>query len=193
MRDAIDEKTTEVRQHEVASDLLSKYRDQQAKRAWPRLEQVASTLLSAATDGRYADVKLSEDYRPMIVDRGEDHELTRFSGGEQDLANLCLRLAIADWVSEERNVDLGFVVLDEVFGSQDDERRQRLLTELRALPATASAKCSSSPTSPRSPSSATRRSRCRSWNPAAAWRPLADGRATYQAAAHVAESAPEFA
>ncbi len=131
MRDAIDEKTTEVRQHEVASDLLSKYRDQQAKRAWPRLEQVASTLLSAATDGRYADVKLSEDYRPMIVDRGEDHELTRFSGGEQDLANLCLRLAIADWVSKERNVDLGFVVLDEVFGSQDDERRQRLLTELR--------------------------------------------------------------
>jgi exonuclease SbcC len=69
----------------------------------------------------------------MIVDRGEDHELTRFSGGEQDLANLCLRLAIADWVSKERNVDLGFVVLDEVFGSQDDERRQRLLTELRAL------------------------------------------------------------
>jgi exonuclease SbcC len=133
MRDAIDEKTTEVRHHEVAADLLSKYRDRQAKRAWPRLEQVASTLLSAATDGRYADVKLSEDYRPMIVDRGEDHELTRFSGGEQDLANLCLRLAIADWVSKERNVDLGFVVLDEVFGSQDDERRQRLLTELRAL------------------------------------------------------------
>jgi exonuclease SbcC len=78
-------------------------------------------------------VKLSSDYRLMIVDRGEDHELARFSGGEQDLANLCLRLAIADWVSKERSVDLGFVVLDEVFGSQDDERRQRLLSELRAL------------------------------------------------------------
>ena len=63
----------------------------------------------------------------------EEHELTRFSGGEQDLANLCLRLAIADWVSKERNVDLGFVILDEVFGSQDEERRQRLLSELRAL------------------------------------------------------------
>jgi exonuclease SbcC len=133
IQEAIDAKTTEVRQHEVAADLLSKYRDQQAKRAWPRLEQVASTLLSAATDGRYADVKLSHDYRLMIVDRGEDHELARFSGGEQDLANLCLRLSIADWVSKERNVELGFVVLDEVFGSQDDERRQRLLGELRIL------------------------------------------------------------
>lgn len=133
MHEAIAAKTNELRQHEVAAELLSKYRNQQAQRAWPRLEQVASTLLSAATDGRYADVKLSDDYRLMIVDRGEDHELSRFSGGEQDLANLCLRLAIADWVSKERNVDLGFVVLDEVFGSQDDERRQRLLAELRSL------------------------------------------------------------
>ena len=109
------------------------YRDDQARRAWPRLEQVASALLNAATDGRYVDVRLSEDYRLTIVDRGEEHELARFSGGEQDLANLCLRLAIADWVSKERNVDLGLVVLDEVFGSQDEERRQRLLSELRAL------------------------------------------------------------
>jgi exonuclease SbcC len=133
MQETVAAKTTEVRQHEVAADLLSRYRDHQAKRAWPRLEQVASTLLGATTDGRYADVKLSNDYRLMIVDRGEDHQLARFSGGEQDLANLCLRLAIADWVSKERNVDLGFVILDEVFGSQDDERRQRLLGELRAL------------------------------------------------------------
>ena len=36
-------------------------------------------------------------------------------------------------MSKERNVDLGFVILDEVFGSQDEERRQRLLSELRAL------------------------------------------------------------
>ncbi len=130
---AIAAKATDLRQHEVAADLLSKFRDQQSRRAWPRLEQVASALLNAATDGRYADVKLASDYRLIIVDRGEEHELTRFSGGEQDLANLCLRLAIADWVSKERNVDLGFVILDEVFGSQDEERRQRLLSELRAL------------------------------------------------------------
>jgi DNA repair protein SbcC/Rad50 len=133
LQDSITAKTTEVRQQEVAAELLSSYRDRQARRAWPRLEQLASALLSATTDGRYADVKLSTDYRLLIVDRGEDHELARFSGGEQDLANLCLRLAIADWVSKERNVDLGFVILDEVFGSQDDERRQRLVGELRTL------------------------------------------------------------
>src|SRR5262249_36921940 len=85
------------RTHKVAADLLSRFRDQQARRAWPRLESGASALLAAATDGRYADVELSDDYRLMIVDRGEKHELARFSGGEQDLANLCLRLSIADW------------------------------------------------------------------------------------------------
>lgn len=130
---AIAEKLTDMRQYEAAAMLLSKFRDEQAQRAWPQLEQVASTLLNAATDGRYADIKLSQDYQLAIVDRGEEHNLGRFSGGEQDLANLCLRLAIADWVSKERNVDIGFVILDEVFGSQDEERRQRLLGELRAL------------------------------------------------------------
>lgn len=130
---AIADRLTDMRQYEVAAMLLSKYRDEQAQRAWPRLEEGASTLLNAATDGRYADIKLSQDYRLAIVDRGEEHDLARFSGGEQDLANLCLRLAIADWVSKERNVDLGFVILDEVFGSQDEERRQRLLGELHVL------------------------------------------------------------
>lgn len=131
--DEIALRQAEQRRHEVAAGLLSAYRDHQAQRAAPSLEQGAAELLSATTDGRYGDVRLSDDYRLLILDRGQEHELARYSGGEQDLANLCLRLAIADWVARERGVELGFIVLDEVFGSQDEERRQRLLGELRAL------------------------------------------------------------
>ena len=95
-------KDNEVRQHEVAAELLSKYRDQrqsapgrgsnrsQARSSAQRPTAATPTSNSPTTTGS------------MIVDRGEDHELARFSGGEQDLANLCLRLAIADWVSKER-------------------------------------------------------------------------------------------
>lgn len=119
--------------HDTAAKLLSGFRDLQVQVASPRLEVAASALLSSATDGRYSDVRLSDDYRLLVLDRGEEHELARYSGGEQDLANLCLRLAIADWVARERGAELGFVVLDEVFGSLDDERRQRLLGELRGL------------------------------------------------------------
>ncbi len=125
---------TELRAHAVAHDLLVSYRDAQTKRAWPALEQTAGALLAQATDGRYADVRFSgEDFRLVIVDRGEEHPFDRYSGGEQDLANLCVRLAIADWIARERDVELGFVILDEVFGSQDDDRRRGLIEQLRRL------------------------------------------------------------
>lgn len=133
VHDEIAVRQVDFRQHQVASELLNNFRTAQAQRAWPRLEQGASELLDTVTEGRYADVRLSEDYRIVVVDRGEEHGLSRYSGGEQDLANLCLRLAIADWVARERGVEIGFVVLDEVFGSQDETRRHNLLDELRRL------------------------------------------------------------
>lgn len=129
----IDERAREHREHNLAAELLADFRSAQSARAWPNLEQGASVLLSDTTDGRYADVRLSTDYKLEVIDRGERFGLERYSGGEQDLANLCLRLAIADWVARERDTELGFVVLDEVFGSQDEDRRQRLLDALRAL------------------------------------------------------------
>lgn len=127
------QRTMELERHKVAAQLLTEFRSYQSQRAWPHLEQGASAILSAATDGRYADVRLSDDFKIVVVDRGIEHELSRFSGGEQDVTNLCLRLAIAEWVARERGAEIDFVVLDEVFGSQDDERRQLLLSELRAL------------------------------------------------------------
>jgi DNA repair exonuclease SbcCD ATPase subunit len=129
----IAEREREHREQSAATALLSDFRAAQSARAWPNLEQGASVLLSDTTDGRYADVRMSDDYKLEVVDRGERFGLERYSGGEQDLANLCLRLAIADWVAREHDTELGFVVLDEVFGSQDEDRRQRLLDALRSL------------------------------------------------------------
>lgn len=125
----------DLRRYQVAVDILEQYREHEAQRAWPQLQQGASALLVAASGGRYADIRLSTDYKLTIVDRGEEHGLARYSGGEQDLANLCLRLAIAEWVAKERGTDIGVVILDEVFGSQDEDRRRLLLDQLRALSA----------------------------------------------------------
>jgi exonuclease SbcC len=130
---AIEAHVQKVREHDVAARLLADFRAAQHQRAWPKLERGAGELLSTTTDGRYADVRLTKDYKLEIVDRGERHGLERYSGGEQDLANLCLRLSIADWVARERDAELGFVILDEVFGSQDEDRRERLLAALRSL------------------------------------------------------------
>jgi exonuclease SbcC len=133
VRVRIAEHERTLREHAAAAAILTDFRTAQNERAWPRLEEGAGALLGETTDGRYLDVRLSQDYKLVMVDRGEEHGLERYSGGEQDLANLCLRLAIADWVARERGVEIGFVVLDEVFGSQDDERRRRLVDELRGL------------------------------------------------------------
>jgi exonuclease SbcC len=129
----VKRRRVELRRYQVAADVLEQYRQYESQRAWPQLHQGASALLAAATGGRYADIRLSADYKLTIVDRGEEHGLARYSGGEQDLANLCLRLAIAEWVAKQRGTDIGLVILDEVFGSQDEERRRLLLDQLRSL------------------------------------------------------------
>ena len=131
----VQRRRLDLRRYQVAVDIVEQYREHESQRAWPQLQQGASALLAAASGGRYADIRLSTDYKLTIVDRGEEHGLARYSGGEQDLANLCLRLAIAEWVGKERGTDISLVILDEVFGSQDEDRRRLLLDQLRALSA----------------------------------------------------------
>jgi DNA repair protein SbcC/Rad50 len=56
-----------------------------------------------------------------------------FSGGEQDVANLCLRIALSRALARQRGTEAGFIILDEVFGSQDLERRRALIEQLKDL------------------------------------------------------------
>ena len=55
------------------------------------------------------------------------------SGGEQDIANLCLRLAISQMIAERAGQSFSLLVLDEVFGSLDEARRQNVVALLRGL------------------------------------------------------------
>ncbi|MFC1517650.1 SMC family ATPase, partial [Candidatus Margulisiibacteriota bacterium] len=50
-----------------------------------------------------------------------------------DLANLCLRLAISQYVTEQYGAEMYFVVLDEIFGSQDMLRKRAILEALAEL------------------------------------------------------------
>ena len=97
----------------------------------PEIATLASSFLSDLTDGRYADVELSEDYRVIVLD--EELPKPVLSGGEEDLANLVLRLAISQMIAERAGQPLSLLVLDEIFGSLDDSRRQSVLTLLRRL------------------------------------------------------------
>lgn len=97
----------------------------------PELAERASTFLRDLTGGRYADLDLSEEYVATIVEDGEAKPV--ISGGEEDVVHLALRLAISQMIAERAGQPLALLVLDEIFGSLDEERRQAVLDLLRAL------------------------------------------------------------
>ena len=59
--------------------------------------------------------------------------LDRFSGSEIDLANLALRVAISEHVRFQSGGTVGLLVLDEVFGPLDEDRKARMLLALERL------------------------------------------------------------
>jgi len=113
--------------------LMSDFRVSLIGRIRPTLSRYAKTLFLDLCDNRYEDFELNEDYEIVIQDQGEKYPLSRFSGGETDLANLCLRIAISLLISESSRVDFSFIILDEIFGSQDLLRKESILTALARL------------------------------------------------------------
>jgi exonuclease SbcC len=97
----------------------------------PDLQENASQLLQELTAGRYDDLELDESYVPTIVEDGEAKPV--ISGGEEDIVNLAMRLAISQMIAERAGKPLSLLVLDEIFGSLDEERRASVLALLRAL------------------------------------------------------------
>lgn len=97
----------------------------------PDLSEVASGFLRDLTSGRYSDLELDEDYVATIIDDGESKPV--ISGGEEDVASLALRLAISQMIAERAGQPLSLLVLDEIFGSLDEERRAAVIELLRNL------------------------------------------------------------
>ena len=97
----------------------------------PEIAELASGFLADLTDGRYDEVDLSEDYEVTVLDDGVPKPVV--SGGEEDIANLVLRLAISQMIAERAGQPLSLLVLDEIFGSLDEGRRQHVLALLRRL------------------------------------------------------------
>jgi exonuclease SbcC len=97
----------------------------------PDLADGAAVLLRDLTNGRYSDFELDEDYVPTIIDDGEPKRV--ISGGEEDIANLALRLAISQMIADRAGQPFSLLILDEIFGSLDEERRTSVLDLLRGL------------------------------------------------------------
>jgi len=127
----IAERKMELRLHNELDRAFSDLRAELNAAMRPEISTLASGFLSDLTDARYDEVDLDEDYRVVVLDEGVPKPV--ISGGEEDIANLVLRLAISQMIAERAGQPLSLLVLDEIFGSLDESRRQHVLSLLRRL------------------------------------------------------------
>ena len=97
----------------------------------PELAEIASGFLESLTDGRYNSLEFDEEYNLLVMEDGVPKPV--ISGGEEDLCNLVLRLAISQMIAERAGQSFSLLILDEVFGSLDDTRRGNVVELLRRL------------------------------------------------------------
>lgn len=115
-------------------ETLVGFKDHLIGKVAPALAETTSEILGLMTDGKYERVQLDEDYQISVDDDGVLHPLDRFSGGEADLANLSLRLAISRIIAERASTSqMNFLILDEIFGSLDPHRKRSVMAALSGL------------------------------------------------------------
>lgn len=101
----------------------------------PELERYASDYIAELSRGRYRKIELDDDFVPTLIDdlKGAGWGKKVISGGEEDLVQLSLRLALSHYIRANADQSLSLLILDEVFGSLDEDRRHATLDQLRAL------------------------------------------------------------
>ena len=113
---------------------FSEFERYAAGRLTPVLGDLTSELVREVTDGKYDRVEFDNNFGVQVFDGEEERfPLEGFSGGEQDAISLAARLALSRMIASQAANPPGFLVLDEVFGSLDRDRRARLLDLLGTL------------------------------------------------------------
>jgi DNA repair protein SbcC/Rad50 len=130
-RRVLEDLESDRRHHGELDAAFTRLRAELNARVRPELGELASVFLADITGGRYTDLEIDENYNILVLDEGEEKPV--ISGGEEDVANLVLRLAISQMVAERAGQPLGVLILDEVFAALDLERRDAVIQLLHGL------------------------------------------------------------
>ena len=127
-------KQLDLSDYEKIKISLSEFKTKLNSKIAPRISNIASTMYSQITKGKYQHIEVDNDFDFYIYDEGQKFPIDRFSGGEVDLANLVLRIAISKTLGELNGAgNIGFLAFDEVFGSQDESRRMEILEAFHTI------------------------------------------------------------
>ena len=134
LKERVKSQRDSLEEMSLLEDVLVDFKDHLIGRIAPTLSEITSDVMSMMTDGKYERIELDDDYQISIDDDGTLHPLSRFSGGEADIANLSLRLAISRMIAERTGTNqVNLLVLDEIFGSLDPTRKRSVMLALSAL------------------------------------------------------------
>jgi exonuclease SbcC len=116
------------------------------EQALPQIETRANELLDRLSDGQmsirfvtqaeYKDKKrsdLKETLNIQISDGAGVRDYEMYSGGEAFRVNFAIRLALSEVLAQRKGARLQSLVIDEGFGSQDIQGRQRLIEAINLV------------------------------------------------------------
>ncbi len=116
------------------------------EQALPQIETKANDLLDRLSDGRmsirfatqaeYKDKKrddLKETLDIQISDGAGLRDYEMYSGGERFRVDFAIRLALSEVLAQRKGARLQTLVIDEGFGSQDAQGRQRLIEAINTV------------------------------------------------------------
>ncbi len=112
--------------------------------AIPEIEANANELLERLTEGQMRVTfktqrqlktreEMAETLDIHIMDGAGERPYENFSGGEQFRVNFAIRLALSRVLAKRAGARLQTLVIDEGFGSQDPQGRQRLVESINAI------------------------------------------------------------
>ncbi|MEK7276666.1 MAG: SbcC/MukB-like Walker B domain-containing protein, partial [Chloroflexota bacterium] len=111
--------------------------------AVPEIEAAANQLLRRMTDGRMnvrfntqretqaGDVRETLDIQ--IADELGTRAYENYSGGEQFRVNFAIRIALSQLLARRAGAQLQTLIIDEGFGSQDSQGREKLVQAINAI------------------------------------------------------------
>ncbi|MBV6439111.1 MAG: SMC family ATPase [Haliscomenobacteraceae bacterium CHB4] len=135
IKSQISDKLDEIELLRKLAEMLGLFKTEVLEKVSPGISREASDLFSRITKGKYESIRVDENFDFAIADGGVFYPIERFSGGEIDLANFCLRIAITKAITDLSGAEqgIGFLAFDEIFGSQDEERRLEMMLALNYL------------------------------------------------------------
>ncbi len=112
--------------------------------AIPEIESEANQLLLRMTDGRMSvrletqrETKTTQEVREtleiILSDELGSRDYSLFSGGEAFRANFAIRIALSKLLARRAGAALQTLIVDEGFGTQDTQGRERLVQAITAI------------------------------------------------------------